>query len=79
MAPDYAGLGPEELLHELVGGREGLTSDALFELAIVTGARPRRRDQLGGLGDFRDARQLVLLEVARRDARRASPAQRDPQ
>jgi hypothetical protein len=45
-------------------GPEGPTSNALFELAIVTGARPRQRDQLGGLGDFRDARQLVLLEVA---------------
>jgi hypothetical protein len=45
-------------------GPEGLTSNALFELAIVTGARPRQRDQLGGVGDFRDARQLVLLEVA---------------
>ena len=45
-------------------GPDGLTSNALFELAIVTEARPRRRDQLGGLGDFRDARQLILLEVA---------------
>jgi hypothetical protein len=45
-------------------GSDGLTSNALFELAIVTEARPRRRDQLGGLGDFRDARQLLLLEVA---------------
>lgn len=27
--------------------------------------RPRRRDELGGLGDFRDLRQLLLFEVAR--------------
>ena len=45
-------------------GPDGPTANALFELAVVTSARPRRRDQLGGLGDFRDVRQLVLLEVA---------------
>ncbi len=35
----------------------------LWSLAYVsTLRRPRRRDALGGLGDFRDLRQLLLFE-----------------
>jgi hypothetical protein len=38
----------------------------LFKLDIVDGSSPRRRrDQLGGMGDYRDLRQLLLWEVAR--------------
>ena len=38
----------------------------LVELELVGRARPpRERDGLGGLGDFRDVRQLLLFEVAR--------------
>jgi hypothetical protein len=38
----------------------------LYELNIVPDLRrARRRDELGGLGDFRDLRQLLLFEVAR--------------
>ncbi len=45
-------------------GPDGPSANALFELSVVPGARPRRRDGLGGLGDFRDLRQLVFFEVA---------------
>ena len=38
----------------------------LYELEVVTaGRRRRRRDRIGGMGDFRDLRQLLLFEVAR--------------
>jgi hypothetical protein len=38
----------------------------LYSLDVVSRLRrPRRRDGLGGLGDFRDMRQLLLFEVAR--------------
>ena len=43
-----------------------LVQSPLFEIAVVDRARPpRERGDLGGLGDFRDVRQLVLFEVAR--------------
>jgi hypothetical protein len=46
-------------------GQDGPTATALFELALVSAARPPRgRDRLDGLGDFRDLRQLVFFEVA---------------
>jgi hypothetical protein len=45
-------------------GLDGPIANALFEMAVVEGARPRRRDGLSGLGDFRDVRQLVFFEVA---------------
>ena len=46
-------------------GLDGLTANALFEIAVVTAARPPRdRHRIEGLGDFRDLRQLVLFEVA---------------
>ena len=46
-------------------GQDGPTATALFELALVTAARPPRgRDRLDGLGEFRDLRQLVFFEVA---------------
>jgi len=45
---------------------DALTGGALYEVAIVPRVRaPRERDDLGGLGDFRDLRQLCLCEVAR--------------
>lgn len=38
----------------------------LYSLDVVSRLRPpRRRDPLGGMGDFRDLRQLLLFEVAR--------------
>lgn len=38
----------------------------LYSLDVVDARRrPRRRDDLGGLGDFRELRQLLLWEVAR--------------
>jgi hypothetical protein len=40
-------------------------ANAFFELKVVPDRQPqRRRDLLGGLGDFRDLRQLVFFEVA---------------
>jgi hypothetical protein len=45
-------------------GPDGSSTNALFELSVIEGARPRQRDGLDGLGDFRDVRQLVLFEVA---------------
>ena len=45
-------------------GPDGPSANAFFELAVIDGARPRRRDALGGLGEFRDVRQLVFFEVA---------------
>ncbi len=46
-------------------GQDGPTANALFEMAVVSVARPPRdRDRLEGLGDFRDLRQLVFFEVA---------------
>ena len=43
------------------------TRTPLYTLDLVAGPRrpPRRRDGLGGVGDFRDLRQLMLFEVAR--------------
>lgn len=38
----------------------------LYRLDVVPFLRrPRRRDDLGGMGNFRDLRQLLLFEVAR--------------
>jgi len=38
----------------------------LYSLDVVSRLqRPRRRDGLDGMGDFRDMRQLLLFEVAR--------------
>jgi hypothetical protein len=46
-------------------GGDGPTATALFEMAVVSVARPPRgRDRLDGFGDFRDLRQLVFFEVA---------------
>ena len=40
-------------------GQDGPTANALFEMAVVSVARPPRdRDRLEGLGDFRDLLQL---------------------
>jgi hypothetical protein len=45
-------------------GPDGPSANALFELCVTDGARPRCRNDLAGLGDFRDVRQLVFFEVA---------------
>lgn len=38
----------------------------LCEIELVSNVRPRRRsEEIDGLGDFRDVRQLLLFEVAR--------------
>jgi hypothetical protein len=37
----------------------------LYSLDVVAERRRRRRDELGGLGDFRDLQKLLLVEVAR--------------
>lgn len=38
----------------------------LYEIEVVAaGRRRRRRDRIGGMGEFRDLRQLLLFEVAR--------------
>lgn len=38
----------------------------LYSVNVVSRLqRPRRRDELSGMGDFRDLRQLLLFEVAR--------------
>lgn len=40
--------------------------NALYSLEVVRHLeRPRHRDDLPGLGDFKDLRQLLLFEVAR--------------
>ena len=40
--------------------------NALYTLDYVPAHRPpRRRDGLGGMGDFRDLRQLLLFDVSR--------------
>ncbi len=45
---------------------DGAGTTPLYSLDVVASRRPRRRsDGLGGLGDFRDLRQLLLVEVAR--------------
>ena len=45
---------------------DSITNGPLCEIQIVARARPpRERDGLGGLGDFKDVRQLLLFEVAR--------------
>lgn len=50
----------------LYGDFVGDEHTPLYELEIVPDLRrARRRDDLGGLGDFRDLRQLLLFEVAR--------------
>lgn len=50
----------------LCGDFVGDEHTPLYELDIVHDRRrARRRDDLGGLGDFRDLRQLLLFEVAR--------------
>lgn len=42
------------------------TETPLYTLDVVPALRrPRRREGLDGLGDFRDLRQLLLFEVAR--------------
>lgn len=42
-----------------------VTRTPLCEIQLVHHARaPRQHDQINGLGDFRDVRQLVLFEVA---------------
>lgn len=43
-----------------------VTRTPLCEIQLVHSARcPRHHDELPGLGDFRDVRQLVMFEVAR--------------
>jgi hypothetical protein len=43
-----------------------VTRTPLCEIELVHNARPpRQRDDITGLGDFRDVRQLVLFEVAK--------------
>lgn len=50
----------------LCGDFVGDEHTPLYELDIVPDLRHvRRRDELGGMGDFRDLRQLLLFEVAR--------------
>jgi len=47
---------------------EAAVRSPLYEIALVDGSLRRlyrRRDHLGGLGDFRDLRQMVLFEVAK--------------
>lgn len=36
----------------------------LYQLDLVDVRRPRRREAIEGMGDFRDLRQLLLFEVA---------------
>ena len=47
---------------------ETATQGPLYEIALVDASLRRlhrRRDDLGGVGDFRDVRQMVLFEVAK--------------
>jgi hypothetical protein len=37
----------------------------LFHLDVVDGRRRRRHEEIVGMGDYRDLRQLLLFEVAR--------------
>lgn len=39
--------------------------EPLYKLKFVDGRKARHRDQLDGLGQFHDLRQLVMFEVAR--------------
>jgi hypothetical protein len=69
-APVRAALAVDErasgCVTNLYGDFVGDEHTPLYELEIVPDLRrARRRDELGGLGDFRDLRQLLLFEVAR--------------
>jgi hypothetical protein len=62
LAVDEAAHCPRTLLPEL----DDFGRTPLYSLDVVSLRRPsRRRDALGGLGDFRDLRQLLLFEIER--------------
>lgn len=45
---------------------DAIAKSPLYELELVARVRPpRERDNLGGMGNFHDVRQLLLFEVAR--------------
>lgn len=48
-----------------LGWLADFAGEPLYTLKFVDGRRRRHRDQLDGLGEFQDLRQLTIFEVAR--------------